>query len=236
MRCRWSAIKPVPALFDPGYKIKNMRVRITFSKTGALRYIGHLDLHALWERAARRARLPLAYTRAFHPQPKIYLASALPLGFSSRCEVVDLRLTRDLDLANLPGLLQAAMPSGIGILNAELVDEQAPPLQTQVIAADYAVSITGTSQGPDPADLFKTSLIQMSNGLLAQSTLPRERRGKAYDLRPLIERLDIVSENKIFMRLTAREAATGRPEEVLDALGIPLDRTRIERVNLIFQG
>lgn len=213
-----------------------MRVRITFSKTGALRYIGHLDLHALWERAARRAELPLAYTRAFHPQPKIYLASALPLGFSSCCEVVDLRLTRDVDLANLPGLLQAAMPSGIGILNAEIVDEQGPPLQTLVMAAKYEVTIKGALEVSSPSDVLRASLMQRSTELLARSTLPRERRGKPYDLRPLIERLDIVSENKIFMRLTAREAATGRPEEVLDALGIAPENTEIERVNLIFQG
>ena len=214
----------------------DMRVRITFSKKGALRYIGHLDLHALWERAARRAGLPLAYTQGFHPQPKIYLASALPLGFSSCCEVVDLRLTQDVDMANLPILIQAAMPSGIGILNAEFVDEQEPPLQTLVLAAEYEITIRGTFKVSSPSDLLRASLMQRSKELLAHSTLPRERRGKAYDLRPLIEQLAIISENKIFMRLTAREAATGRPEEVLDALGIALENTEIERVNLIFQG
>ncbi len=69
-----------------------MRARITFSKSGPLRYIGHLDLQTLWERAARRAGLPLAYSNGFHPQAKIYFAAALPLGFSSRAEVMDMRL------------------------------------------------------------------------------------------------------------------------------------------------
>ena len=209
-----------------------MRVRITFSKTDALRYIGNLDLHALWERATRRAGLPLAYTQGFHPQPKIYLASALPLGFSSRCEVVDLRFTQDVDIRAMPGILQAVMPSGIHILKAEIADEQAPALQTQVIAAEYEVVLTGV---PEPSGLPGKSLMQRSEELLAESTLPRERRGKAYDLRPLIEQLAILSENKIFMRLTARQAATGRPEEVLDALGVDLDNSQIERINLIFQ-
>lgn len=209
-----------------------MRVRITFSKTEALRYIGNLDLHALWERATRRAGLPLAYTQGFHPQPKIYLASALPLGFSSRCEVVDLRFTQDVDIENMPGILQAVMPSGINIMKAEIADEQAPALQTQVIAAEYEVILTGV---PESSDLPKKSLMQRYEELLAESTLPRERRGKAYDLRPLIEQLAILSENKIFMRLTARQAATGRPEEVLDALGIALENSQIERINLIFQ-
>jgi len=74
-----------------------MRARITFSKTGALRYIGHLDLQTLWERAARRAGLPLAYSHGFHPQAKINFASALPLGFSSRAEVMDIRLQSELE-------------------------------------------------------------------------------------------------------------------------------------------
>jgi len=209
-----------------------MRARITFSKTGALRFIGHLDLHALWERATRRAALPLAYTQGFHPQPKIYLASALPLGFSSRCEVVDLRFTQDVNIENMPGILQAVMPTGIRILKAEAVDEQAPALQTQVIAAEYEVTITAL---PESSGLPGKSLMQRSEELLEESTLPRERRGKAYDLRPLIEKLAILSDNKIFMRLTARQAATGRPEEVLDVLGIALENSQIERIGLIFQ-
>jgi uncharacterized protein (DUF2344 family) len=150
--------------------------------------------------------------------------------------VVDLRLTRDVDVSKLPGFLQSAMPSGIGILDVEIVDEQGPPLQTLVIAAEYEVTIKGTLEVSSPSNLFGASLMLRSKELLAQSTLPRERRGKAYDLRPLIEQLAFVSENKIFMRLTAREAATGRPEEVLDALGIDPENKEIERVNLIFQG
>ena len=73
-----------------------MRIRITFAKQGALRYTGHLDLHKLWERAARRAELPLAYSQGFHPQPKMNIAAALPLGFSSRCEVMDMRLEHEI--------------------------------------------------------------------------------------------------------------------------------------------
>jgi len=105
-------------------------------------------------------------------------------------------------------------------------------LQTQVIAAEYEVTITAL---PEPSDLPGKSLMQRSEELLEESTLPRERRGKAYDLRPLIEKLAILSDNKIFMRLTARQAATGRPEEVLDVLGIALENSQIERIGLIFQ-
>jgi radical SAM-linked protein len=148
---------------------------------------------------------------------------------------VDLRFTQDVELVDLPGNLQAAMPSGIRILNVEIVDEQAPALQTQVIAAEYEVVLTSGIEAVNSVTLLKTSLMQEVENLMAKSTLPRERRGKAYDLRPLIENLAVISENKIFMRLTARPAATGRPEEVLDSLCITLENTQIERTSLIFQ-
>ena len=204
-----------------------MRVRIIFSKTGALRYIGHLDLNTIWERAARRAGLPLAYTQGFHHQPKMTFASALPLGFSSRCEVMDMRLNEDIDLTSLSVQLQNAMPSGISILNARSVDEHEPPLQTQVVSAEYEVTLTESVNGSE--------LKRKMDEIMASPSLPRQRRGKSYDLRPLIEKLELISENKIFMRLSAREGATGRPEEVLDILGISIEHAQVERTNLIFR-
>jgi radical SAM-linked protein len=204
-----------------------MRIRITFVKLGALRYTGHLDLRKLWERAARRAELPLAYSQGFHPQPKMNMAAALPLGFSSRCEMLDLKLEHDIPLASLATRLNATLPLGLQVVDIEQVDEHAPALQTQVAAAEYEVTLT------EPVD--GSELKRKVDAVIESKSIPRERRGKTYDLRPLVETLNILHNNKIFMRLAAREGATGRPEEVLDVLGIAFEETRIERTRLIFQ-
>lgn len=209
-----------------------MRIRITFTKTGALRYIGHLDLHKLWERSTRRADLPLMYSQGFHPQPKIQLAAALPLGYSSRCELVDLWIDDEIDLSDLPNRLTKASPPGLDILSIEKIDEKSPPLQTQVISAMFEVSLL------NPTD--NNILNQNINTCLQTTTLPRERRGKQYDLRPLIESLVLVEGSSgnypyLSIQLAAREGATGRPEEVLDVLGIPFEDTKIERSQLLFK-
>ena len=215
-----------------------MRIRITFAKQDALRYTGHLDLHKLWERAARRAGLPLAYSQGFHPQPKMNIAAALPLGFSSRCEVLDMRLKEEISLDGLCDRLQETLPTGIRVSNVERVDESLPALQTKVASAEYQVTLKETVDWSD--------LESRVNSVLASESLPRERRGKVYDLRPLIEEMGLtlpsppaplpLGEGKmIFMRLSAREGATGRPEEALDALGIPFEETRIERTKIIFK-
>lgn len=225
-----------------------MRIRVTFSKTGSLRYIGHLDLQQVWERTARRAGLPLAYTQGFHPGPRIQIAAALPLGFSGRAEVVDLWLQDNVgaDLRVRPGdeaqrddtqrddtqvvpykdLLQSTAPPGLDILSVEEVDEHSPALQTQVAAAEYEVTLLVAGEGSDTE-------AQVDKVLGAES-LPRERRGKAYDLRPLILALEC-SDLLLRMTLSAREGATGRPEEVLAEIGIPVEAARVERTRLIFK-
>lgn len=203
-----------------------MRIRITFAKQGALRYTGHLDLHRLWERAARRAELPLAYSQGFHPQPKMNIAAALPLGFSSRREVLDMRLEHEIPLEGLRDKLQETLPTGIQVINIEQVDDKLPALQTLVASAEYEVTLT---EAADRSELERRIASVMDAG-----SIIRERRGKTYDLRPLIEELKFENPDKIFMRLAAREGATGRPEEVLDMVGIAFEDTRIERTDLIF--
>lgn len=203
-----------------------MRIRITFSKQGPLRYTGHLDLHKLWERAARRAEIPLAYTQGFHPGPRMSLAAALPLGFSSTCEVLDMRLEREIDLDGLPRRLNETLPPGIRVTNVEPVDEREPALQTQVVSAEYHVRWAGSGAGPD--------LKRRIESMMESGSIPRERRGKTYDLRPLVEWIEAEGDT-ISMRLAAREGATGRPEEVLSVLGIAFEDAKIERTRLIFK-
>jgi len=216
-----------------------MRIRITFAKLGALRYTGHLDLHKLWERAARRAELPLAYSQGFHPQPKMNIAAALPLGFSSRCEVLDMRLEHEIQLDGLREKLQGTLPTGIQVTEVESVDERVPALQTQVVSAEYEVRLAEAG--------FGSEVQRKIESVLESDSIIRTRRGKEYDLRPLVEELRVSESSglplmqgqapalRIFMRLAAREGATGRPEEVLDVLGIAFEDTRIERTRLIFQ-
>jgi radical SAM-linked protein len=207
-----------------------MRVRITFSKQGALRYTGHLDLHRLWERAMRRADLPLSFSQGFHPQPKISLASALPLGFSSLGEVLDVRFNAEIATEEIAARLGNSLPPDIKIINVESVGEREPALQTQVLSAMYDVHLT------EPVD--GSELTRKVEELLASESLPRERRNKIYDLRPLIETLNVIAEADgqvwMQMKLSARDGATGRPEEVLNALGIEPEYTRVERTRLLF--
>jgi radical SAM-linked protein len=207
-----------------------MRIRITFAKTDAMRFIGHLDLFRTWERTLRRARLPLAYSQGFHPHPKLNLASALPLGFTSSAEVLDVWLERDFTHDEVAAALEPAIPPGLQILKIETVEDPAPALQTEVEAAVYILTFL------DPLPGLGAQLEE----LLARETLPRERRGKGYDLRPLILDVQTLLDDeaghpRLQVRLAAREGATGRPEELILALGGEPASIRFHREKLIFR-
>lgn len=209
--------------------VEHMRVRINFAKTDAMRYTSHLDLYRAWERLMRRAGLPLGYTQGFSPHPRINLACALPLGFTSEAEVVDIWLEHFYPTDEIMRALQGATPPGLDIQDVETIDDRSPTLQVVLQSAEYIMTLLETV--PD--------LDQRLQSLLRESALPRVRRDKPYDLRPLILDAaclapDASGKQRLFARLSAREGATGRPEELLAALQIDPLAARVHRTRLVF--
>lgn len=207
-----------------------MRIRITFAKTDAMRYTSHLDLHKAWERTFRRARLPLAYSQGFNPHPRLNLASALPLGFTGDCEVIDAWLEENLPLDAVQTALEGSAPPGIRISRIAEVDPRTPALQTELEASEFLITFL------EPIPDLETRCA----ALLTAASLPRERRGKPYDLRSLIQELVLLPPDdqgrpRLRARLTAHEGATGRPEEVVAALEFDPLATRVHRSALIFK-
>jgi radical SAM-linked protein len=210
--------------------MNSIRVRLTFSKNGAMRYVGHLDLFRSWERTFRRSGLPIAYSQGFHPQPRMNLACALPLGFTSQCELLDAWLEQELPPQHIQESLSQAVPPGLLVKEIERIDLSAPSLQSQVVSAVYAITLLDSV--PDIA-------ARLSRVTSAEQ-LPRLRRNKPYDLRPLMENLslDLNKESGkqiLQVQLAAREAATGRPEELLDELGIEFSSTHVHREKLVLR-
>jgi len=205
----------------------NYRYRINYSKKEGMRYTSNLDVHKMWERTFRRAKLPLAYSQGFHPQPKIQQASPLPLGFLSDYEIVDFFLDQEMDSSTLENTLIKSLPSGIAVNSIIEISLVEPALQTQTVASEYHVYFL---------EEFDTKIIdEKIHELKSKETINRVRRGKSYDLRPLILDLEITLEDPWYLKmfLKSKDGATGRPEEVLSELNIPVEFTRIIRKKII---
>ncbi len=209
-------------------RIDAYRYRITFAKTIEMRYTSHLDVQRTWERLIRRAELPLLFTQGFHPRARFNLAAALPLGFIGEAEIAELYLVEDRAPESLAATLRKSAPPGIRIDHVDRVDPRAPAVQTEIAASDYTVRLA--------PEVDLDALALRVTAVLAADSVPRERRGKAYDLRPLIGSMtldppghgpgghDVGAESPpagiLRMTLVARDGATGRPDEVLSELGL----------------
>jgi radical SAM-linked protein len=205
------------------------RNRIIYRRGPELRYVGNLDMQLVWERTIRRANLPVAFSQGFSPRPRFHMAAALPLGFTSNCEIIDIWLNGEMQSEVLRESLQPACPPGLTISSIDRIDLGLPALQTQVEAAEFMALLREVPEG--------FMLEQEVQRLLESPTLPRERRSKPYDLRPLILSLTVTASSqgdfpRLEMRLSAKEGATGRPEEVLAALGLDPTTARVERTGL----
>jgi radical SAM-linked protein len=213
------------------------RLRCKFAKGSAIKYISHLDLARAWERTFRRAGLPLLYSQGFTPRPRFQIAAGLPVGVTSRAELLDVWLRQRLEPEEVLARLRAVSPPGLEVVEVVEVDLKAAALQSQICAADYQAAVR-TAEA-------LTAIQDRVGALLAAPTLPRRRLHKGewqtYDLRPFIHSITVMAgdegsdERILVMRLLASQSGAGRPDEVLDALGLSLLPHSVERIMLHFQ-
>lgn len=191
------------------------RIRLTYAKGPSLRFTGHLDMQRLWERLLRRSGLPIRYSQGFNPRAKLNLASALPLGVISEAERLDFWMNEPVPTETVRQRLAENAPPGLEIQNVETVSLREKALQEQMSASEYRISFYDLQP--------EGTLAEKVTALLAAEQLPRVRRKKSYDLRPLILDLQVVrsdtGETGLWLRLNAEPGATGRPDEVLEELG-----------------
>lgn len=228
------------------------RWRIVFRRGEEARFLAHLDAMKLWERAFRRARLPVATTEGFNPRPRIVFAAPLPLGLLAEREIVDLVLSERLTRHDLRIRLERDLPNGFDLVDLYDVWLNAPSVASQLVSATYLVEARGAT---------RDEIVRAIDRLLAADQLDRrrvrEKKTVAYDLRPLVLALDVVPSHgpvagrptvdddgrgpvvAVRMRLRhAQEEGTGRPEEVVAALGelagreLEIDLTVRERLDL----
>jgi radical SAM-linked protein len=205
------------------------RLRVRFRRGDSVKFISHLDIIRLWHRALRRAGIDLAYSEGFNPHPRISLAAPLALGITSDAELMDVFTNRHISPHSFTALVGKQLPQGIEIMQVCLVAPTLPALQSQVRFAEYTVGVEGK-------DDDVTAAIA---SLLAKESLPwqhqRDTGTRSYDLRPLIDDLWLVEwrngSGVISMRLRCGSNGSGRPEQVVKALGLgepgAIHRTRL---------
>lgn len=198
------------------------RYRITFAKFGPLRYISHLELQRVWTRILLRAKIPVSYTQGFHPTVKMGVAWPLPLGWTGLNELIDFWFDypaengEDPTTDELTDRINRNCPEGLRVVSIEKLLPFGNALTVIIQTADYIVDVDPEHAS---ADLF-----DRITALFNRETIERVRRKKTYDLRPLMLGWEPRGGNSFFLRMSARDSAMGRPDELIAELGLdPLD-------------
>ena len=186
------------------------RVRLRFTKLGKLRWTSHRDVARMWERALRRAELPVAYTEGFSPRPRLSFGLALSTGHESLGEYLDADLTAPVDVDTLPGRLTPALPIGIDCIAAVAVSSAEPSLQQDVVACRWEIELTGI----DPAEVVERTAVALAAPSLV---LARTRKGQQVvdDIRPAIRTLE--ADGTVVTAEVATQPRGLRPGELLEA-------------------
>lgn len=187
----------------------------------------------LWHRALRRAGMPLSHSQGFNPRPRISLAAPLALGITSEAELMDVYLGRRVAPEFFVRAVGKQLPGGIKLLGAKEVWPGLPSLQSQLRFAEYQMEFEW--------DKEPSEVEQAIRDLLDKPSLPwQHSRGEDvhhYDLRALIDAIWVIEKQRpsyiLGARLVSDASGSGRPEQVLLALGFVEHPRSIHRTRLV---
>ena len=211
------------------------RLRIRFSRDNELKFISHLDIIRLWQRALNRAAIPLAYSEGYNPRPRISLAAPLPVGVTSDAELMDIFCTTWVSPHFFEAAFSQQLPDGIAIQQVYAIAPSSPSLQALVRYVEYRVEVE---------EEVETNAIEGKiASLLAMDNLPwqhqRDTGTRKYDLRALIDKLWLIDCHDTYctigMSLRCDSRGSGRPEQVIAALDFVSYPRTMHRNRLILE-
>ncbi|MGP2437325.1 TIGR03936 family radical SAM-associated protein [Streptomyces sp. JW3] len=199
------------------------RIRLRYTKRGRLRFTSHRDFQRAFERALRRAEVPMAYSAGFTPHPKVSYANAAPTGTGSEAEYLEIALTSVRDPEQLRTLLDASMPTGLDIVEA--VEARTSGLADRLTASEWELRLDGV----DPADAGRA--VEVFNEAPAIEVQRRTKNGvRTFDARSAVVCLESAQTHGspadrpsdqpcAILRLVVRHVTPAvRPDDVLSGL------------------
>jgi len=190
-----------------------MRVRLIYAKRERARFISHLELIDIIDRACRRAELPLAFSQGHRPAPKLRFSPGLSVGAESDCEVLDVDLTEVLPAADVGRRFGAHLPDGLRIVAAESIGLRAPSPEHGLLGYRYRIDITEIRDA--------VNLQRLADFECSASFPMRKRTGngeKQIDARPLVDRIALLGGDTIEIDLRFTAAGSVKPTDLLAAI------------------
>ena len=190
-----------------------MKVRIKFTKTGYMKFVGHLDTMRYFQKAIRRAELPVAFSGGYSPHMIMSFAAPLGVGTTSLGEYFDMELTETMPTAEIQQRLNETMVEGVTVCSVRQVEDgKASTAMALVAAADYYVSFR---EGKEPSVPWREKFSEFLDQKEIVVTKKTKRSEKTVDIRPFIYKAELLDEG-IFIQLASASSNYTKPELVMD--------------------
>ncbi|MDO5146031.1 MAG: TIGR03936 family radical SAM-associated protein [Eubacteriales bacterium] len=192
-----------------------LKARVKWTKTGVLKFIGHLDVQRYFHKAMLRAKLPVSFSKGMSPHQIMSFAAPLGMGMTSEGEYADISFDWCYAGAEMMEKMNAVMNEGIEILEFKLLDEKEKNCMAVTAAADYLVTFREGYYYKD-AFLKRTDAFAFQEQIII--TKKTKRSEKEVDISPMILEIREVREKEgIFMKLVAGSAENLKPQLVMEA-------------------
>jgi radical SAM family uncharacterized protein/radical SAM-linked protein len=206
------------SISQPERKFKPVRIRVEFSKTGKMRYLSHLELMNVFQRAIRRAEFPIDFSRGFHPAPKISFGPPLGVGIAGAHEYFDMEVFPPFDLVINRSKLNSTLPEGISVQDMLGIPRKTESLNSFIKRYAYEI------KGGDSADV---------NRFLSCREIMVQRGKTHINLRPLVEDARLTDNDTVYLIVIEKEGITVRLGELLpEVFKMPMEELDITRVAL----
>jgi radical SAM-linked protein len=206
---------------SPGHfrnRFKPVRIRVEFSKTGILRYLSHLELMILLQRAIKRAGFPIEYSKGFHPAPDISFGPPLGVGISGLSEYFDMKVTPPFDLVRNRDLLNGLLPEGVAIEHMSAIPANAESLNSFITCYEYEV------KGGDLSGF---------RSFMSEKEVLAKREKYDINLREMFEDGEITGEDTVSILLADRGDRKVRLGEILPVVfNRPVEELCVTRTGL----
>ncbi len=193
------------------------RVRLRYRKVGTARFIGTRELSTVFARAARRADLPVAFSRGHHPLPKLSFGPALPLGASSEDELLDVELSDAVPAAEVRARLAPELPHGLELLGAVEVPRTARSIDHSVAGFRWEVDLGGLPDPPAPAAVT-AAVSRFRRGAALPVRKAGKRGERIVDGRQAVTALEMVAPQRLALEIAVGPDGTLRPSAIVAAL------------------
>src|SRR5262245_11838343 len=193
------------------------RLRFRYRKVGPARFIGTRELATVLARAARRARLPVAFSRGHHPLPRLSFGPALPLGASSEDELFDLDLTAPVEAPDALSRLGDELPEGLALLGAVEIPRSARSIDESVAGFRWEVDLGELPEPPAP-DAVAAAVSRFRAG--APLPVPKTGKGRErlVDGRGALTALEQPGPERLVLEIAVGRDRTLRPNALVGAL------------------